>query len=82
MVVTERRLQDREPVRRWRQSLHGANIATLGLHRECQAGTCRYAVNGDRARAANPVLAADMCARRANLMAQRVGEQHAGLDLD
>ena len=82
MVATEGRLQDREPVRRGRQSLDGANIATLGLHRERQAGARRHAVDGDRAGAADPVLAADMRARRADLMAQRVGEQHARLDLD
>ena len=52
------------------------------LHRERQAGTGRHAVDRDRAGAAHAMLAADMRARRAELVAQCIGQQHAGLDLD
>ena len=59
-------------------------LAPVGLHGERQAGARGDAVDLDRAGAADAVLAADMRAGRAQLMAQEIGQQHArlGLGLD
>ena len=54
---------------------------SVGLHREHQAGAHRLAVEEDRAGAADAVLAADVRAGQAELVAQEVAQQQARLDL-
>ena len=57
-------------------------FAAFGLHREDQAGAHRLAVDQHGAGAADAVLAADVGAGEAKLMAQAVGERQARLDID
>ncbi len=59
------------------QSLDGRDLMPLGLHREHQARTDRRAVEQDRAAAAHPVLAADVGAGEAEVVAQVVRKQPA-----
>ena len=50
------------------------------LHREHQAGARAAAVDQHRAGAAHAVLAAEMRAGEAELVAQEIGERQPGLD--
>ena len=81
VVALERRLQDAETAGRWRQALHGPNLATVDLNGEREASACRFPINVDGAGAAHAVLATDMGAGRADLMAQKIGQQQPGLGL-
>ena len=81
-MVPEGGLHGRKPVRCRREALDGADVATFGLDGEGEAGARRQAVDDDRAGAAHAVLAAHMGAGHAGEVAQRIGEQHARLDLE
>ena len=76
-VMTAEGLLQRPP----RQALDRAQLAAVHLHGEHQARAHRDAVELDRARAADPVLAADVRAGQAELVAQEVAQQEARLDL-
>src|SRR5579859_5757899 len=62
------------------QALDGADLGTVGLHPEDQAGAHRRAVQPHRARPADAVLAAHVGAGVAEVVAEHVGERPAGLD--
>ena len=59
----------------------GQDLVAVRLHGEHQARARRAAIEQDRAGAADAVLAAEMRAGEAELMAQEIGERHAHLDL-
>src|SRR4249920_1779667 len=61
------------------QALDGADLGAVGLHAEDQAGPHRAAVDQHRAGAADPVLAAQVSAGVAQVVAQHVGQRPAGL---
>ena len=75
VMAPEGVLQGRKPLGRRRQPLNGADVESVHLHRERQAGARRDAVDLHRAGAADAVLAADMRPGRTDEVAQRVGEQ-------
>ena len=75
VVALERRLQDAEAAGRWREAFHRPDLAAVDLHGEREAGARRLAVDDDRAGAADAVLAADMGAGCADLVAQEIGQQ-------
>jgi hypothetical protein len=54
------------------QRFHRPDRAPVDLHREHEAGAHRLAVDLHRARAADPVLAADVRAPHAEVVAQAV----------
>ena len=56
-------------------------VGAVGLHREDRAGLRAAAVDEDGAGAALAGVAADVRAGQAQLLAQEVDEQHAGLDV-
>src|SRR5205807_4266205 len=62
------------------EALDGAHILAVCLDGEHQAGACAMAVDKDGAGAADAVLAAEMRAREAELVAQEIGEREARLD--
>ncbi len=64
------------------EALDGADLAPLGLDREHQAGAHRVAVDQHGAGAADAVLAAEMGAGEAAVLAERVGERAPRLDRD
>src|SRR5262245_51337081 len=80
MVFMEGLLQGMQPVGRRRDALHGENIMAVRLHREHQAGTRRALIEEDRACPANAVLAAEMGAGEAELVAAEISQRHADLD--
>src|SRR5262245_5874910 len=84
MMAAERILQNRQPPGRGRKAFDGADFGAVRLYRKREAGTCRHAVNLDGASTADTVLAADMRASHAELVAQEIGEQHTrlGVGLD
>src|SRR5690242_8695027 len=61
------------------ESLDGRHLLPVGLHREHQAGACGAALDEHGARAAHAVLAADVRAGEAELVAQEIGERQARL---
>ena len=77
-MALESVLQDAEPIGRGRETFHGADIAAVDLHRERQAGACDQSVHGDGAGSADAVLASDMGTSRADLVTQKIRQQHAG----
>ena len=62
------------------EALDGLNLVTVGLHGEHDAGARRLAVEQNRARAAHAVLAADVRAGEAEVLAQEIAEQEPRLD--
>ena len=64
------------------QALDGADLLAVGLHREHQAGAHRLAVDDHGAGAADAVLAADMGAGLAAILADGVGQGAPRLDRD
>ena len=56
-------------------------LVAVRLHRQHQAGARRAAVEQDGAGAADAVLAAEMGAGQAELVAQEIGERHPHFDL-
>ncbi len=77
----ERVLDDAEFARRRRQTLDGRDLVAVGLHREHQAGSYRLAIDQHRAGAADAVLAAGMGAVEQKILAQRVEQRLARLDI-
>ena len=63
------------------ERLDGADLVAGGLHREGQARAAGLAVDQHRAGAADAVLAADMGAGEAELVAEEIGEEHANADV-
>jgi hypothetical protein len=59
----------------------GLRGATIGLHRQQQAGSNRGSVEPDGAGAANAVLAADVCPGEPERVPKEVREQEPWLDL-
>ena len=58
-----------------------ADLRTIRLHGQCQAGPCRAAVDHHGAGTANAVFAAHMCTGKTQFMAQKIGQQQARTDL-
>src|SRR5207237_6015601 len=81
-VVLPERLLQRMELLPLRESLDGAHLGALGLHREHQAGAHRLAVDQHGAGAAHAVLAAQVRAGEPAVLAQRVGEVAPRLGLD
>ncbi|MGX1388797.1 hypothetical protein AB7M66_009928 [Bradyrhizobium japonicum] len=67
--------------RRRREAFDGPELATIDLRSEREARPRQHAVDDNSAGATDAVLAADMGAGRAQLVAQKIGEQHARLRL-
>ena len=65
-----------------RQSLDGADLLALRLHREHQARAHRLVADDDGAGAADAVLAADVRAGQPAILADRVDQRLARLDAD
>src|SRR5262249_44517408 len=80
MVFMEGLLQGMQLVGRGRDALDGENIMAVRLHREHQAGTRRAIIEEDRACPANAVLAAEMGAGEAELVADEISQRPAALD--
>src|SRR5258707_10348984 len=60
--------------------LDGANLSAIGLHRQRQARSSGLAVDENGAAAADAVLASHMGAGEAELVTQKVTEQHPHAD--
>ena len=80
VVALERLLQRREH-RVAGERLDRLHRRAVGLDREQAAAADRDAVEADRARAADAVLAADVRAGEAEAMPEEVGQEQARLDL-
>src|SRR4026209_2876083 len=65
-----------------RQAFNGPDLLAIRLHRKHQAGTHRVAVHDHRAGAADTVLAADVSAGLAAVLADRISECAPRLDFD
>src|SRR5262245_1714992 len=78
-MPAEARLQGREALV-LRQAFDGHDLAALGLHGQYQAAAHGLAVEEQRAGSANPMLAADMRARKPQVMAKAIRERQARLD--
>jgi hypothetical protein len=61
------------------QTFDSENLVTVSLHGKHQAGPDWFSVEQNRTRAAHAVLAADVCAGQAKLMAQEIAEQQTRL---
>ena len=81
MVLVEGLLQRMQLVGARRDAFDGEDLVAVRLHREHQAGARRQPVQEDGAGAAHAVLAAEMGAGQAELVADEVGEGDAHLDL-
>ena len=64
------------------KALHRHDVAAVGLHGKHQAGPDGGAVDQDGARAAHALAAPDVGPGQAEIFAQHVDEQPAGLDAD
>src|SRR5439155_6533582 len=62
------------------EALDGLDLAPVDLHREEQARPYGCPVHPNGARAADAVLAADVCSGQPQPVAQEVGEQQTWLD--
>ena len=81
MGLAERVLDHAEFARRGREALDGGDLVAVGLHREHQAGSHRFAIEQHRAGAADAVLAAGMGAVEQEILAQRIEQRLARLDI-
>ena len=81
VVVAHRFLQRVELSVRQRQRFDGGQFLAVGLHGQHLARARGAAVEVDGAGAAHAVLAPDMRSGQTQLVADEVGQQHAGLDL-
>ena len=79
-VVLDERLLQRVQLVAVRQALDGADLASLGLHREHQARAHRFAVDQHRAGAADAVLAADMGPGLAAIVADGIDQGAPRID--
>jgi hypothetical protein len=64
-----------------RQSLDGSHGSSVRLHHKHQATTDRNVIDLDRTRAANTVLAAQMCPSQSEIEPEKIGQRSTGLDL-
>jgi hypothetical protein len=78
VMALESLLQNAEPIGSGRQTFHRADVAAVDLHREREASTGDHSVHGHGAGPANAVLASDMRAGGADLVTQKIRQQHAG----
>ncbi len=78
VMATKRILQYRKSPRSERQTFHRSDRRPIGLHRQCQAGAGWRAVHINRAGTAYAMLAADVGAGHAQLVAQEVGRHIRG----
>ena len=62
------------------QSLDSEDLVSVSLHGEHQARADRLSIEQDRARSAHAVLAADVCAGQAKVVAQEIAQQQTRLD--
>ena len=74
VVVAERLLQRMQLVGAGGDALDGQHLVAVGLHRQHQAGARRAAVEQDGAGAADAMLAAEMGAGEAELVADEIGQ--------
>jgi hypothetical protein len=81
VVTAEGRLQDRQPVRRRRETFDGTELAAFYLDGERQACACQHAVDGNRTCAAHAMFASDVSPRRADFVTQKISQQHAWLGI-
>jgi hypothetical protein len=81
VVPPECCLQNAEPLSRWSYPLYCAQIATVGLYRERKTSPRQHAIDDDRAGTTNSMFASDVGTSRANLLTEKIGQQHAGLRL-
>src|SRR5687767_13473564 len=81
VIVAERFLERMKLGGRRRDAFDGQDLVAVRLHREHQARARGEAVEQDRAGAADAVLAAEMGAGEAELLAHEIGEREADLDL-
>src|SRR5215470_2016115 len=79
MMSAEARLQRGEAIV-LRQALDRHDLTALGLHRQYQAAAHGVAVEEYSAGSANPMLAADMRARKPQVVAQAIRKRQARLD--
>jgi hypothetical protein len=77
MMALESVLQDAEPIGSGRETFHGADVASIDLHRERQAGARDRSVHGNGAGSTDTVLASDVRTRHADLVTQKIRQQHA-----
>ena len=77
-VVFREKLLQRMHLAALRQAFDRADLGTVGLDGEHQAGAHGLAVDHHRTGAAHAVLAADMGAGQAQTVAQEIGQQGAG----
>ena len=82
MELAKTFLQYRELAGRGGEAFDRAEVGAVDLHREDDAGSCRFAVDLDGAGAAHAVVAADMGAGGAEAVAQGVVQQGARFDFD
>src|SRR5258708_1722664 len=81
-VMVPERLLQRVQLVATGEPLDSAHPRALGLHRKHQAGPYRLVVDQHGAGAADAVLAAEMRAGEAAILAQRVGQAAPRLDAD
>src|SRR5712691_1366690 len=81
VIVAERLLQRMQLLVARRDALDGEDVVAVRLHREHQAGARRIAVEQDGAGAAHAVLAAEMGAGQAEIVADEIRQRDADLDL-
>src|SRR4051794_7875550 len=62
-------------------ALQGLDVATVAHDCKAQAGTCGLTIDGDRARAACPVLASEMRGGQAAALAQEISQGFTRLHL-
>src|SRR5438309_665597 len=78
-VVLAERLLERVELAVAHEPLDRQKLGAVGLDRQHDAGTRGFAVEQNSARAADAVLAADVRARQAQVLAEEIHEQLAGL---
>jgi hypothetical protein len=81
VVTPESVLQNAQSIGSGRETLHRADIASVDLHCEREAGAGHHPVHGHGAGTADTVLASDVSAGRADLLTQKIRQQHAWLSL-
>ena len=77
-VVLTERLLERVELTVLREALDRQDLRAVGLDREHDAGPRGLAIDQNRARAADSVLAADVRTREAEVLAQKIHEELAG----
>jgi hypothetical protein len=62
------------------KTFHGVKIGAVGLDREHQAGTHRFAVKDNGAGAAHSMLTTQMSSGEIQLLANEIGQGHSDFD--